>query len=86
MDSETFVRLNIGNEVDYMGFIQDVMAKAKADRKRVVLPEGTDRRVLEAARQLTDEQVADIILTGSREEIEAKAEEFGIGLRPLSRH
>lgn len=63
-----------------MGFIQDVMAKAKADRKRVVLPEGTDRRVLEAARQLTDEQVADIILTGSREEIEAKAEEFGIGL------
>lgn len=67
-----------------MSFIEDVMEKAKSDKKRVVLPEGTDERVLKAARMLTDKEVADIILTGSKSEIEAKAEELSISLEGIT--
>ena len=55
-----------------MNFIDGVIAKAKTANKTIVLPEGTDERVLEAARVLTDEKIAKIILLGDEEEIKAK--------------
>ena len=63
-----------------MAFMDKIKAKAREDVKKVVLPEGTDERVLKAARTATDEGIAHIILTGSREDIEAKAEECGVSL------
>lgn len=66
-----------------MAFMDKIKAKAREDVKKVVLPEGTDERVLKAARTATDEGIAHIILTGSREEIEAKAEEFGVSLEGI---
>lgn len=47
-----------------MGFIDTIIAKASADRKRIVLPEATDRRVLEAAAEIAARNIADIVLVG----------------------
>ena len=53
-----------------MSFIEDVKARARADRKKIVLPESMDRRTFEAAAQILAEDVADLIIIGTPEEIE----------------
>ncbi len=55
-----------------MNFIDDVIAKAKSANKTIVLPEGEDERVLEAARILTDEKIVRVILLGNESKIKAK--------------
>lgn len=47
-----------------MDFISKIKAKAKENKQRIVLPEGTEPRTLEAANILIDEGIADIILIG----------------------
>ena len=55
-----------------MNFIDDVIAKAKSASKTIVLPEGEDERVLEAARILTDEKIVRVVLLGNESKIKAK--------------
>ena len=38
-----------------MDLMQDIIARAKADKQRIVLPEGTEERTLKAADQLLAE-------------------------------
>jgi len=57
-----------------------LMAKAKSQKKHIVLPEGTDPRILTAASSLIDQNVVDITLLGDRDAIVAKAAEVGISL------
>lgn len=52
-----------------MKFIDGVIAKAKQGYKTIVLPEGEDIRVLEAAYIATKEKVAKIIILGDENEI-----------------
>ena len=52
-----------------MGLIEDIIARAKANKQRIVLPEGTEERTLKAADLLTADEVADIILLGNPDEI-----------------
>jgi len=52
-----------------MNFIEQMKQKARADRQRIVLPEATDLRVLQAASTALREKIADIILIGNKEEI-----------------
>lgn len=52
-----------------MSFIEDIKLRAKKDKKKIVLPESMDLRVLKAARMAMDEGVADIIVVGSKEQI-----------------
>lgn len=52
-----------------MSFIEDIKLRAKKDKKKIVLPESMDIRVLKAARMAMDEGVADIIVVGSKEQI-----------------
>ena len=60
-----------------IAFTQDLMAKASSRRKRIVLPESHDDRVLKAAARVLELSVADIILLGERSEITARAAELG---------
>lgn len=53
-----------------MGFIDDIKAKAKSDKKTIVLPETEDKRTYEAAEKILKEGTADLILVGSKEEVE----------------
>jgi len=61
-----------------MDLINEIIARAKADRQRIVLPEGTEERTLKAADQVLADGVADIILLGSPEEIKKLAAEWDL--------
>ena len=61
-----------------MGFIDEIKAKAKADKKTIVLPETEDIRTYEAAEAVLREGTANLILVGSREEIEKNRAGFDI--------
>jgi phosphate acetyltransferase len=58
--------------------IEKIVARAKADRQRIVLPEGTEERTLKAADRLIADGVADIILMGNPHEIHRLATGFGL--------
>jgi len=54
--------------------------RAARNPKRIVYPEGTDPRILAAARRISDMKMAKPILVGAPGEIEKAAKEAGIGL------
>lgn len=57
-----------------MGFIDDIKAKAKQNKKTIILPEVGDRRTLEAANTILSEGIADIVLIGNEDEIIKEAD------------
>ena len=59
-----------------MELFSQLIARAKSHRQRIVLPEGLETRTLTAADNILSEGIADIILIGSREEIERLASEM----------
>lgn len=61
-----------------MDLMQDIIARAKANKQRIVLPEGTEERTLKAADRLVADGVADIVLIGNPEEIRKLAAELGL--------
>lgn len=52
-----------------MGFIEKIKERAKANKKTIVLPETADMRTLEAAHKILKEDIADIILIGSKNDV-----------------
>ncbi len=61
-----------------MDLISEIVARAKANKQRIVLPEGTEERTLKAADQVLADGVAELILIGNPSEIKALAEQFGL--------
>ncbi|MCR4557295.1 MAG: hypothetical protein K5779_05695, partial [Saccharofermentans sp.] len=61
-----------------MAFIDDIMARAKADKKTIVLPESMDKRTFEAAEKILKADMANIIIIGTPEEIAKNSEGFDI--------
>ena len=55
-----------------------MIERAQANRQRIVLPEGTEERILKAADRLISEEIATIILLGNPEEIRKSAKQFGL--------
>ena len=53
-----------------MGFIDELISRAKADKKRIVLTEPMDKRTFEAAEKILAQDIADLIIIGTPEEIE----------------
>jgi len=58
-----------------MNLMQDIIKRAQANRRRIVLPEGNDERTLKAADRLLTDNIADIILIGNPSEIKNLAEQ-----------
>lgn len=52
-----------------MSLLDEIKLRAKEHLKTIILPETMDRRVLKAARMATDEEIAEIILLGNKENI-----------------
>ena len=52
-----------------MNFIESIKERAKKNKKTIILPEYMDRRVLEAACKVRDEDIANIIIIGNENEI-----------------
>ncbi|MGW0118519.1 phosphate acetyltransferase [Streptomyces sp. NPDC003327] len=64
-----------------MMFEHELLEQARADRRRVVLPEGTEERVLRAADVLIRRDVCDLTLLGDVETIRKKAADLSVELR-----
>ncbi|MEE1814123.1 phosphate acetyltransferase [Streptomyces sp. NPDC004288] len=63
-----------------MMFEHELLEQARADRRRVVLPEGTEERVLRAADVLIRRDVCDLTLLGDVETIRKKAADLSVNL------
>ena len=61
-----------------MDLIQQIIARAKSNKQRIVLPEAEEERTLTAADRVLAEDMADIILIGDPEKVKALAEEKGL--------
>ncbi|MBB4037096.1 phosphate acetyltransferase [Dysgonomonas hofstadii] len=61
-----------------MDLINQIVERAKSNKQRIVLPEGTEVRTLKAADLLIGDGVADIILVGDTTEIKNMAVNLGL--------
>jgi phosphate acetyltransferase len=59
-----------------MDLLQQIVARAKANKQRIVLPEALEERTLTAADKVLADDIADIILIGNPADIEALAEKL----------
>lgn len=62
-----------------MELIEQLIARAKSNKQRIVLPEGTEERTLKAANRILTDGVADLIILGNVEEIHSLAKQWGLG-------
>lgn len=67
-----------------MDFVSQMKELAKSDLKKIVLPEGNEERNLKAAEIIHNENIADVILVGSRNEIEENAKKFGVNIEGIT--
>lgn len=61
-----------------MNLIDKMIQRAKSNKQRIVLPEGTEERTLQAADRLLSDEISNIILLGNPQEIEEKAQKMGL--------
>lgn len=61
-----------------MGLLEQIKANAAARHKTIVLCEGEDKRVIEAAAKITKEGIAKIVLIGNEEECKKVAPEVDL--------
>lgn len=59
-------------------FLEKIKEQAKADKKTVVLPESMDRRTFEAAEQILKEDIANLIIIGTEQEVEENSKGLDI--------
>jgi len=59
-----------------MDLMTSIVARAKANKRRIILPEGTEERMLYAADRLIRDEVAQIILLGNPSEIKSLAAQY----------
>ena len=59
-------------------FLETIKARAKADKKTIVLPESMDKRTFEAAEKVLKEGIANIIIIGTPEEISENGKGYDI--------
>lgn len=61
-------------------FTYQLLDRARSDRKRIVLPEGDDDRILKAAGRLLQRGVADLTILGDEAQVRSRAAELGVDL------
>ncbi|MBQ0144536.1 MAG: phosphate acetyltransferase, partial [Bacteroidales bacterium] len=61
-----------------MSLIESIIARAKSNKQRIVLPESLEERTITAADKALADDIADIILIGNRDEILALAAKLGL--------
>jgi phosphate acetyltransferase len=59
-------------------FQYNLVKRAKAHRKHIVLPEGSDERIIIAAARLQAMDVVDLSIIGNKKQIESKVAELGL--------
>ena len=59
-------------------FLEKTKERARQDKKTIVLPESMDRRTFEAAETILKEDIANLIIIGTPEEIEENSKGLDI--------
>lgn len=84
VDTEEFARALPGSPIPPSSrryvFKYQLLEKARTSRKRIVLPEGGDDRVLKAAATVLTRGIADLTIVGEEAEVRRRAVELGIDL------
>lgn len=83
VDTEEFTRaLGLAHSavVTPLMFEYQLLETARTSRKRIVLPEGSDDRVLKAAATVLARGIADLVILGEESEIRGRAVELGLDL------
>ncbi len=68
------------NQEGKMNIFDKLAMRLKEDRKTIVLPDGPDPRVVEAASRLSQEDILNVVLIGTEEEFEKASKETGFDL------
>ena len=66
-----------------MSLMETIKAKAKADKKHILLAEGAEERTVQAAARIMAEGLAKVTLFGKKEDIQATADKFGVSLEGI---
>lgn len=61
-------------------FLYSLTQRAKADKKHIVLPEGSDPRILRAAEYLLDQNIVSLTLIGDETEVMGLVSDMGLNL------
>ncbi|MCV7402417.1 phosphate acetyltransferase [Mycobacterium fragae] len=61
-------------------FTYQLRERARSDRKRIVLPEGDDDRILRSAGRLLQRGIAELTILGDENQIRSRAAELGVNL------
>lgn len=61
-------------------FEQSLIERASSNRKKIVLPEGEDDRILQAAHEVLEKSIADLIILGDPGDIAKRAKNLGLDL------
>ena len=61
-------------------FTYQLRERARADRKRIVLPEGDDDRILKSAGRVLQRGIADLTILGDESQIRSRAAELGVNV------
>ncbi len=75
--------ITVVREKTPVAYLDDIVQRAKRKTMRIVLPEGTDERVLTAAAQIKQSNIADITLLGEIDVIQQKAKKIGVSLQGI---
>jgi len=77
---ERHIAVTRSTHVTPLMFEYELIHRAKSRKQRIVLPEGTDERILRASEILNLRGVADLTLLGDRDEIRQKISSLGLSL------
>lgn len=61
-------------------FELDLIERASKAKKKIVLPEGADDRILQAASEVLQKNIADLIILGDPKDIKKRSKELGLDL------
>ncbi|WP_280503762.1 phosphate acetyltransferase [Nocardia farcinica] len=74
------IRVERSDVVTPQMFEYQLIERARADRKRIVLPEGGDDRILRAAGRVLQRRIADLVILGVESAVRARAAELGVDI------
>ena len=67
-----------------MNIMDGIFAKAKAAQKTIVLPEGSDIRVVKAAQEIVARGLAKIVIIGKKNEVDKAIAELGADMSKVT--
>lgn len=77
------IEVTRSDHVTPLMFEYDLIERARADRRHIVLPEGMDERILQAASLLHRRQVVDLTLLGDEGAVRRQASSIGVDIEGI---